>query len=199
MAPNAAPALTPAAERLLAAASELFYAHGIRAVGVDAIADAAGTTKKTLYDRFGSKDALVALYLTHRATRWQQFLDEEIARRPPGTDRVLAVFDAAAAWSAGQLRGCAFVNAYAEVGGTDHPALAVIRAEKDWMRRRLTELVGQAGIDRPGPVAATIHLLYEGALVTSTAGNDPAALSTAREAAARLLARPVDHRNGPAA
>ncbi|TFV67460.1 UNVERIFIED_ORG: TetR/AcrR family transcriptional regulator [Bacillus sp. AZ43] len=179
--------LTPAGRRLLAAASELFYAHGIRAVGVDAIAEAAGTTKKTLYDRFGSKDALVALYLDDRAHRWQQDLEEEIARRSPGPDRIRTVFDTAHRWLAGTTRGCAFVNAYAEVGGTDHPAVPVIRAEKEWMRRRLAELVDEAGVADPGPIAATIHLLYEGALVTATVGNDPEALATAREAAVRLL------------
>ncbi len=68
------PALTPAGERLLDAASELFYRRGIRAVGVDLVAETAGTTKKTLYDRFGSKDELVALYLRRRARRWQSFL-----------------------------------------------------------------------------------------------------------------------------
>ncbi|MGY1885014.1 MULTISPECIES: TetR/AcrR family transcriptional regulator [unclassified Blastococcus] len=179
--------LTPAAERLLDAASRLFYAHGIRAVGVDAIAEAAGTTKKTLYDRFGSKDALVALYLERRAWTWQQLLEAEIAARAPGSDRVLAVFDAARRWREEQQRGCAFVNAYAEIGGTDHPALPVIRAEKEWMRRRFTQLATEAGIAHPEAIAATLHLLYEGALVASTAGDDPEALTTAREAAARLV------------
>ncbi|TYP87521.1 TetR/AcrR family transcriptional regulator [Blastococcus xanthinilyticus] len=181
------PPLTPAAERLLAAASTLFYAHGIRAVGVDAIAEAAGTTKKTLYDRFGSKDALVALYLERRARHWQRFLEEEIATHAPGGERVLAVFDAARRWQDGQARGCAFVNAYAEVGGTDHPALPVIRAEKEWMRTRLTQLVADAGIPHPESVGATVHLLYEGALVATTAGDDPEALTTARKAAAGLV------------
>src|SRR4051794_37400383 len=68
------PAMTPAGTRLLAAAADLFYRHGVRAVGVDLIAETAGTTKKTLYDRFGSKDALVALYLLQRAHRWREHL-----------------------------------------------------------------------------------------------------------------------------
>ena len=179
--------LTPAAERLLAAASDLFYAQGIRAVGVDTIAEAAGTTKKTLYDRFGSKDALVALYLAHRAQRWQQLLDEELATDRSAVDRVRSVFDAAGRWLDGQARGCAFVNAYAEIGGTDHPALPVIRAEKEWMRQRLVALAAEAGAADPEQTGASIHLLYEGALVATTAGNDPRALDTARAAAARLL------------
>jgi AcrR family transcriptional regulator len=56
-------ALTPAARRILDAAAGLFYAQGIHAVGVEAIAAAAHVTKKTLYDRFGSKEALIAAYL----------------------------------------------------------------------------------------------------------------------------------------
>lgn len=180
-------ALTPAGERLLAAAAELFYRHGIRAVGVDTIAEAAGTTKKTLYDRFGSKDALVALYLSRRAERWQDFLAGRLAPLPAGAARVLGVFDALEAWLAEQDRGCAFVNAYAEIGGTDHPGVAVIRADKAWMRARIVELVRQAGHGDADGVGAQLHLLYEGAMVAATAGGQPDAVANARAAASRLI------------
>jgi AcrR family transcriptional regulator len=175
------PTHTPAGERLLAAASELFYRRGIRAVGVDLVAEVAGTTKKTLYDRFGSKDELVALYLRRRARRWQVFLFDRLA--VPGPDRALVVFDALAAWLHDQDRGCAFVNAYAEVGGTGHPAEAVIRAEKEWMRGVFVELAGDEGL------GAELYLLYEGATVSHTAGGRGDAVPTARTAAARLLGR----------
>lgn len=184
------PLLTPAGERLVAAASELFYARGIRAVGVDTIAEAAGTTKKTLYDRFGSKDALVALYLVRRARRWQQFLTAELDRHRPGVPQVLAVFDAVSRWTAGQIRGCAFVNAYAEIGGSDHPGVAVIRSEKAWMRSCFDRLVAEAGVGDAHRLAGVVHLLYEGALVISTVGDDPHALAAARGAAEALLSVP---------
>ncbi|GAA4552521.1 helix-turn-helix domain-containing protein [Pseudonocardia xishanensis] len=171
---------TPAGERLLTAASTLFYRRGIRAVGVDLIAETAGTTKKTLYDRFGSKDALVALYLERRAAFWQGFLRERMAGRPPA-----AVFDVLAEWLADQDRGCAFVNAYAEIGGTDHPAEPVIRAEKEWMRAYLVELVRAAGL--PAELGIDLHLLYEGASVMATAGGVPDAPVRAKAAAERLL------------
>ena len=64
---------------------------------------------------------------------------------------MLAVFDALEGWLDRQWRGCAFVNAYAEVGGTDHPALPVIRAEKAWMRQLFTALADEAGYDDPRP------------------------------------------------
>jgi AcrR family transcriptional regulator len=179
------PALTPAGERLLAAAADLFYRRGIRAVGVDAIAEVAGTTKKTLYDRFGSKDRLVALYLRRRARQWQAFLASRIESEP-GSRRVLAVFDALSEWLQEQDRGCAFVNAHAEVGGTGHPAEPVIRAEKAWMRELFIGLVGEAGL--PGELLGPqVHLLYEGATVAHTAGGRPDAVEVARSAAARLL------------
>jgi AcrR family transcriptional regulator len=179
--------LTPAGERLLDAAAQLFYRRGIRAVGVDLIADVAGTTKKTLYDRFGSKDALVALYLRRRAQRWQVFVRERIGSAPPGPARLSAVFDALEEWLAEQDRGCAFVNAHAEIGGTDHPGVAVIRAEKAAMRALFTELAVAAGLAAPEDLGAQLYLLYEGANVAVTAGGQVDGIEQARRAAARLL------------
>lgn len=181
------PALTPAGTRLLDAASTLFYEHGIRAVGVDLIAERAGTTKKTLYDRFGSKDELVALYLRRRAQRVHEFVDSRICDVAPGPARVLAVYDALAEWLCLQGRGCGFVNAYAEVGGTDHPAVEVIRAEKTWTRALFAGLAREAGLAEPDRVATELHLLYEGATVIATAGGDPDVLGAARAAAARVV------------
>ena len=181
--------LTPAGERLLAAAAELFYRRGIRAVGVDLIADEAGTTKKTLYDRFGSKDELVAAYLSRRTARWVTFLTDHLERQAPepGPRRVVAVLDALEDRLRGQDRGCAFVNAYAEIGGTDHPGNAVIREDKRYMRALFVRLVDEAGIPDPEVVGAQVHLLYEGAIVARTAGGINEAYSHARAAMTRLL------------
>jgi AcrR family transcriptional regulator len=180
--------MTPVGARLLESACRLFYERGIRAVGVELIAEDAGTTKKTLYDRFGSKDALVVLYLRRRAERWQDVVLGRLAEQPPtGADRVLAVFDALDGWLSEQWRGCAFVNAYAEVGGTDHPALPVVRAEKAWMRALFTALVQQTGAPDAERLGAQLHLLYEGAIVSLTAGGQDDAVVAARDAAARLL------------
>jgi AcrR family transcriptional regulator len=72
---------TPAADRILRAASELFYREGIRAVGVDAIAAEADVTKKTLYEKYGSKDRLIAAYLRARDERWRSWLLGVVERR----------------------------------------------------------------------------------------------------------------------
>ena len=180
---------TPAGARILDTASSLFYERGIRAVGVDLIADEAGTTKKTLYDRFGSKDELVAAYLTRRAARWIDFLTDHLDRHAPepGSKRVLAVLDALEERMRVQDRGCAFVNAYAELGGTDHPGNAVIREDKHYMRALFVRLVDEAGIADAEAVGAYLHLLYEGAIVARTAGGIDSAYAEARAAMTRLL------------
>ena len=202
------PAMTEAGTRLLNAASDLFYLRGVRAVGVDLIAETAGTTKKTLYDRFGSKDALVALYLLQRAHRWREHLLTRLAdagvtdanltisdRTEPGHDDVgrgetirgervvLLVFDAVQDWMGNQRRGCAFVNAYAELGDSDHPAVSVIRAEKAWMRALFDTLTGDLD------VGAHLHLLYEGTLVVLTAGANPEAAAEARRCVRSVMTR----------
>ncbi|WP_257571023.1 TetR/AcrR family transcriptional regulator [Streptomyces sp. NP160] len=183
------PVLTAAGERLLDAASDLFYGRGVRAVGVDLIADTAGTTKKTLYDRFGSKDALVALYLLRRAHRWRAHVLAELESLEVSADPSLArqqrvgrLFEVLETWMGGQRRGCAFVNTFAEVGDGDHPAVPVIRAEKAWMRALLDALAGDPDL------GGHLHLLYEGTLVVMTAGGDPGAAARARSAALDLVA-----------
>lgn len=174
--------LTPAGLRLLEAASELFYRRGIHAVGVDLIADTAGTTKKTLYDRFGSKDALVALYLQRRAERWQEFVLEFLHENEPepGLPSVLAVFDALEAWMEQYDRGCSFVNAHAEITDATHPALPVIRAQKDWVRDLYTWLVREAGLEPADELGRQLTLLHEGATVARTVGGQPDAIDVAR-------------------
>lgn len=180
--------LTPAGERLLEVASRLFYLRGIRAVGVDEVAEVAGTTKKTLYDQFRSKDRLVAAYLRRRAERWQSFLRAHLDEHAPqaGPERVLAVLDAARSWHQDGDRGCAFVNAWAEIGGTDHPGCQVVREDKRSMRRLFVQLVEAVPTAGPG-AGAQIHLLYEGALVLTTAGGEVDAFARARAAAEQLL------------
>ncbi|MFC9062319.1 TetR/AcrR family transcriptional regulator, partial [Streptomyces sp. NPDC057074] len=93
--------MTPGARRVLEAAERLFYERGIHAVGVDLVAAEAGVTKKTLYDRFGSKEQIVVEYLAGRDERWRELLAgrlEAVAGQGPDV-RILAVFEASRAWA----------------------------------------------------------------------------------------------------
>jgi AcrR family transcriptional regulator len=159
----------PPRERILAVAGELFYRQGIRAVGVDAIAEAAGTNKMTLYRHFSSKDELVAEYLRQSAqeadTCWDRF-----AAQHPGDE--LAQLRAWLREMADHVantdeRGCPLVNAAVELPEKDHPARRVIEECKSGQRMRLVQLARAAGLSGPEMLADELHLLLEGARVTA--------------------------------
>ncbi|MEV5754428.1 helix-turn-helix domain-containing protein [Actinoallomurus sp. NPDC052308] len=160
---------TPKAHAVLRAASELFYERGIHAVGVDVIAKRSGVTKKTLYDRFGSKERLVVEYLTERDSQWRSFLDGHLAQADPSPrGQVTAVFNASAAWAQERGRkGCSMINAHAEISDPAHPAYPVIVGQKRWMLALFTELATAAGVADPRQVGEHIMLLHEGAVVTA--------------------------------
>jgi AcrR family transcriptional regulator len=159
----------PPRERLLAVAADLFYRHGIRAVGVEAIAEAAGTNKMTLYRHFASKDELVAEYLRQSAKLADACWDR-LERAHPGDAR--AQLRAWLAEMADHLantdeRGCALANAAVELPDKDHPARRVIEEFKIAQRTRLIRLCRAAGLSEPDMLADELHLLLEGARVTS--------------------------------
>lgn len=183
------PRMTPAAHRILDAASELYYDRGITSVGMDLVAEHAGTTKKTIYDRFGSKDGLVVAYLEARAERWQEHVRSHLAATgSEGTERILAVLDALETWLAAGSRGCGFVNAYAELSTQSEAATSVVRREKDWVRRLYADLAAEAGLPRPQALGRQLALIHEGAIVALTAGGSPEALDDARDATRKLVA-----------
>jgi AcrR family transcriptional regulator len=181
---------TPTAERILRVASELFYTRGIRAVGVDTIAEAAGTTKKTLYDRFGSKDRLVAAYLEARDARWRAFLEEHLNQEDSDPERqLLAVFGATEIWQQRHARrGCSVINAGAELVDPDHPARRLLAPQKIWLRDRFRDLAGAAGLRDPEGLADQLLLVHEGMLVALSVADLDTTTDAARAAVHTLIA-----------
>jgi AcrR family transcriptional regulator len=156
-------------ERILAAASDLFYRHGIRAVGVDAIAEAAETNKMTLYRHFPSKDELVAEYLRSQIAPGGLVWDE-LAARYPGDPlaQLRGWLERKAAFVASaDLRGCAYANAAVELPEKNHPARRVIEEFKTAQRQHLGQLCAAAKLAEPEMLADELFLLLEGALVTA--------------------------------
>jgi AcrR family transcriptional regulator len=183
-------ALTPAARRILSAAADLFYEHGVTKVGVDLVAERAETTKKTLYDRFGSKEGLIVAYLEDRAARWREHVAQHLAATEVADvprDRPVAVLDALETWMAGSSRGCGFVNAFAELAGSSPSALASIRAEKAWVRDTYAALAAAAGHQQPEVWGRRLALVHEGAIVEATAGGSDSAMADARVIMRSLL------------
>jgi AcrR family transcriptional regulator len=159
----------PPRERLLAAARELFYRRGIHAVGVDAIAEAAGTNKMTLYRHFASKDVLVAACLSE-LTREFDVAWDAIAAAHAGDPKgqLLAWLRYSGDFKEYEAeRGCALANAAIELPDKDHPARRVIREHKTALRERLIRLCRDARLADPERLADEIFLIWEGARVTA--------------------------------
>ncbi|MGH3662356.1 MAG: TetR/AcrR family transcriptional regulator [Micromonosporaceae bacterium] len=188
------PRLTPGAKRILDVASELFYSRGIHAVGVDTIAAESGVTKRTLYDRFGSKDGLILMYLKIRDERWRDLIGARLdAAGPDPVQRVLTPFDVLPEWLSESHRGCSFVNAFAELPEPDHPGRQVIVSEKKWLRDLFHHLLGEAGVTRREELAVQLLSLHEGAIVSYSIADEPDAASTARAAAEALITHAYEH------
>jgi AcrR family transcriptional regulator len=158
----------PPRERILSAARELFYRHGIRAVGVEAIAEAAATNKMTLYRHFGSKDELIAAYLTQLAKEGDDVW-ETLARDYPGDANAQLegwVRYVEQVLTDGGERGCAIANAAVEMRELNHPGRQIIDDYKTRKRNRLVALFTDAGYDEPDQLADEVFLLFEGARIS---------------------------------
>jgi AcrR family transcriptional regulator len=159
----------PPRERILAAARELFYRRGLHAVGVDAIAEAAGTNKMTLYRHFASKDALIAACLSELTQEFDVAWDVIAAAHagdPLG--QLLAWLRHVCDFKENEaVRGCALANAAVELPDVDHPARRIIREYKTANRERLIGLCRDARLADPERLADQVFLIYEGARVTS--------------------------------
>src|SRR6266404_5980733 len=162
----------PPRDRILAVAADLFYRHGIRAVGVEAIAEAAGTNKMTLYRHFQSKDELVAEYLRQSAKAADACWDQLEELHPgDGLAQLGAWFREVAEHVAdSDQRGCALANAAIELPEKTHPARRVIEEYKAAVRSRLVRLAQTAGLREPEMLADELFLLLEGAPVSAQSG-----------------------------
>lgn len=178
----------PGLERVLATADRLFYAHGIRATGVDRIAEEADVSKATLYTYFRTKDELVAEYLRGRSSSWQAHVADQLAARG-GTprERVLLVFELLGEWFAGaDFRGCPFTNAEAEFT-PDAPGHQVTLSHRAWVRGLFAGLLEEADVDDPDALAQQLALLYDGAMAGAHAEPGGGWAETASAAAAVLI------------
>ena len=172
-------------DRVLAAAARLFVREGVNAVGVDRLAQEAEVSKRSIYQHFDGKDAIVATMLEEygpRVVAGYFESDEEAAPR----DRVLHVFDALhAAAQAGDFYGCPFVNVATELRDREHPAAIVARGFKDELTAYFERQAVAAGAADPRTLAIQLTLLFDGASASAAMrGGTPDA---ARLAVAQLF------------
>jgi AcrR family transcriptional regulator len=150
--------------RIAALAAEQFHEHGITATGVDALSRAAGISKRTLYQRFGSKDGLiVAAYAALDGPVFQMFTNSVEAMTDDPRAQLEAFFaQLEALVRSPQFRGCPFSNAASELADPLHPAHKVVRRHKDRIRRWLLSRARAAGATDPERLSRQLMLVFAG-------------------------------------
>jgi AcrR family transcriptional regulator len=186
-------------DRLIDAASDLFYEHGFHSVGLDQIIDQVGVTKTTFYNHFESKDALIIEVLRHRdeieTAELLASMRERAGDDPRG--QLIVLFDVLHDWFNGaSFRGCIFMNAAVAFPIPNDPVHIAAAAHGASLFTAIRAIAEKAGADDPDLIANQILMLISGSLVARHVSNDSAAAKTARTAAEMLLERhlgPVAH------
>jgi AcrR family transcriptional regulator len=190
--PETRPPGTSAKARLLAAAAECFYSHGVQATGIDTITATAGVAKMSLYNNFHSKDDLINAYLEARHKEWLSFYEQRLQSAGDAVEGVLAVFDAYLDHAHDSyrfgFRGCGLLNAAAELP-VDAPGRQIVRGHKEGVQALVAAHLKDAGI-KPNRVASlSEHLtfLLEGAMARAGLECDTRLLTSARECARQIM------------
>ena len=182
-----------ARQRIIETAERLFYAEGIRAVGIDRIIAESAVAKMTLYNHFASKDDLVLTVLKYREEKFdgmfERWMDRHVKK---GMDRIEAFFAALKDWfKSPGFRGCAFINASVELADAQHAASQFSAQHKDRFHEMLTEIISDTAGAKATSVAPAVALLVEGAIVTAVMEQSSKPADVARDAALALVS------NGP--
>ena len=194
------PTRRSARARLLAAAAECFYDHGVNGTGIDTITAAAGVAKMSLYNNFASKDDLVLAYLEARHEEWLDLYRRRLATAADARQRVAAVFEAYVdhaemAYRHG-FRGCGLLNAAAELPAGAPGRQAVRRHKEEVEALLVAHLAEVDGLPeaRVADLAEQLSLLLEGAMARAGLEGDSGRLHRVRELALRLVDSAVGDR-----
>ncbi|MFI1393484.1 TetR/AcrR family transcriptional regulator [Streptomyces sp. NPDC020681] len=157
-------------DRLLDAAAELFYREGV-GIGVEALCRAAGVSKRSMYQLFDSKDAVLAASLKRRAAGYEsQLLPPQDDQRPPRA-RILHVFEQLEAASIRpEYRGCPYLATQVELKNPDHPASRVARKVKDGLTAYFRSEAERGGAQDPALLARQLTLVFDGASARAGVG-----------------------------
>lgn len=179
-----------ARDRILAAASELFYREGVHTVGIDRIIAESGVAKMSLYNHFKSKDALIAAWLDEQHQGWREWFQDAIARHAAasGESPLLALFDALKEWhEKPNFRGCAFINSAVELVDAERPGYQITLAHQQAVADYTLTLVKDANLPNPEDLAKQLLILMQGATVVAMMHGCPNAAGQAKAAAAVLI------------
>jgi AcrR family transcriptional regulator len=177
-------------DKILDTASDLFYRHGVRAVGVDLVVEKAGVAKTSLYRHFGTKDDLVAAFLEREDRLFWETWDRVAEQHASDAQ---AELHAQLAWMGNragepEYRGCPQINVAAEFPEPNHPARKVATAHKRELRRRLKIIAERLNAAGPDELAGQLAVLINGVCVSTPMLDRGEAASILTQAADALLA-----------
>ncbi|MGW7406962.1 TetR/AcrR family transcriptional regulator [Streptomyces sp. NPDC054833] len=172
----------PPRERLVRAASRLFYYEGVRAIGVERLIAEAGVTKATFYRHFAAKDDLVVAYLRTKDAYYKDVAEPLAAAHPPA-EAIDLIFEAIAEHARERgFRGSPFMNAAAEYPDATHPVRGLVTTHRDWIRTLFQELLTRLGHTDPKSAAGALLMLYDGAMAAGYLDDSTAAHKTLLDA-----------------
>ena len=176
-------------ERIATVAAARFHEGGITATGVDALSRAAGVSKRTLYERFGSKDGLVvAAYESLDLPVFRMFTAGVEAKVEDPRAQLEAFFaQLGPILASPEFRGCPFTNAASELADPAHPALTVVRRHKERLRRWLRDRARSAGARDPEGLSRRLMLVFAGAQSEALIHRSSRAARDAQELASALI------------
>ena len=183
---------TDARQRIVETAERLFYAEGIRTVGIDRIIAEAEVAKMTLYNHFSSKDDLILAVLQYREEKFDSLFEKWMTKHAKaGMDRLEAFFAALKDWfNSPGFRGCMFINACAELADTGHEGSEFSAQHKERFHAMLKEIIAETAGKKAAETAARgISLMVEGAIVTAVMQQSSNPAGVARDAALALVSR----------
>jgi AcrR family transcriptional regulator len=185
------PKISNARQRIVETAERLFYADGVRAVGIDRIIAEADVAKMSLYNHFPSKDDLILAVLQYREEKFGGQFNTWMERRAmEGLSRLGAFFAALKDWfESPGFRGCMFINTRVELADSQHPASEFSACHKERFHKLLHAIIEESeGAKSAQAVAPAMALLVEGAIVTAMMTQSSRSADVARDAALALVA-----------
>lgn len=188
---------TSASTRLLAAADRMLFNAGVQATSVDELLRQANVSAATLYAHFASKEGLVTEALRLRLSDWHGVWDRHVAEASDDTGRLLAVFDALAAYREGTrtpARWCAFLATATELPHAGDDIAAVLAADTDLLTSRLLHLARPIASKRAQALADEVGVAYGGTLAAFLRGHPDAPIDVGRRLASRAIQAHTSHR-----
>ncbi|MDB6371239.1 TetR/AcrR family transcriptional regulator [Photorhabdus bodei] len=160
-------------ENMLDVVEELIYTRGIAATGIDLITRTTGSSRKTIYRYFGTKEGLIEEVLRRRDERWMRWFTSSIAEYKTPKEKLLNIFLVLQRWFASDdFRGCAFINTSGERPNPDDPVRIIAKEHKEKVFTYVLSICKEISPDSSVDLARKLLLLIEGAITTAHVMND---------------------------